>query len=327
MEEVITTRDLTKRYKKKIVVNKVNMHIEKGAVYGFIGENGAGKTTIIRMLSGLVRPTAGDYRLFGASSANGKARKEQHRMAAIVESPSVYQNFSAYDNLKLQCSLSGIKDLSVIDRVMEQVGLSYLKGEKKTAGKFSLGMRQRLGIAMALIGDPEFIILDEPMNGLDPEGIVEIRELIMKLNREKDITFLISSHILDELQKVATTFGFIHKGELVREISAEEIKVECKKSIDVFTENIENTVSLLKGNGIAADIAMTDNGYIRIFDDISINKLVMFLDGKGVEVLRIKSNEGNIEEFYLDMMKKYQQAERERNAEPKPVNAGGGQNA
>ena len=286
------------------------MHIEKGQVYGFIGENGAGKTTIIRMLAGLARPSAGNYELFGVKSYEGsQIRRVRGKMAAIVESPSIYPNFSAYDNIKLQCGLLGVTDPSVIDRVLSMTGLSYLRNEKKNAAKFSLGMRQRLGIAMALVGDPEFIILDEPMNGLDPEGIVEIRELILKLNRENGITFLISSHILDELQKVATNYGFIHRGELVRELTAKELSEQCKKSLDIYTSDAGETAKLISEGKLASDFKFLENGGLRIYDEVNINRLVVFLDGKGIRLEKINSNEGSIEEFYLDMIRKFQRTE------------------
>lgn len=303
MEYLLTTNSLTKQYKGVKVVNNVNMHIKRGDIYGFVGENGAGKTTIIRLLTGLANVTSGDYDLFGENSKTGNLETVKKRMAAVVESPSIYLNMSAYDNLKLQCSMLGVADLSVIDEVLVMVGLDYLRNEKKAAGKFSLGMRQRLGIAMALVGNPDFIILDEPMNGLDPEGIVEIRELIIKLNQEKGITFLISSHILDELQKVATTFGFIHRGELIREISIEQLHEECRKCIEIVVNDVNYTIKVLDENPDLNSYKVLPNGVIRIYDEITVNELVKLLDSKGIIIRKFNSNDENIEEFYLNIIR------------------------
>lgn len=303
MEYLLTTNSLTKQYKGVKVVNNVNMHIKRGDIYGFVGENGAGKTTIIRLLTGLANVTSGDYDLFGENSKTGNLETVKKRMAAVVESPSIYLNMSAYDNLKLQCSMLGVADLSVIDEVLVMVGLDYLRNEKKAAGKFSLGMRQRLGIAMALVGNPDFIILDEPMNGLDPEGIVGIRELIIKLNQEKGITFLISSHILDELQKVATTFGFIHRGELIREISIEQLHEECRKCIEIVVDDVNYTIKVLDENPDLNSYKVLPNGVIRIYDEITVNELVKLLDSKGIIIRKFNSNDENIEEFYLNIIR------------------------
>ncbi len=303
MEYILSTNSLTKQYKGVKVVNSVNMHIRKGDVYGFVGENGAGKTTIIRLLTGLANPSGGDFDLFGVNSKTGDISTIKRKMAAVVESPSIYLNMSAYDNLVLQCRLLGIKDFSIIPDVLEQVGLSDVLNDKKSAGRFSLGMRQRLGIAMALIGNPEFIILDEPMNGLDPEGIIGIRELIIKLNTEKGITFLISSHILDELQKVATTFGFIHKGELIRELTVEQLHEECRKCIEIVVENVDYTLKVLEELEEINSYKVLQNGTIRIYDEITVNALVKILDTKNIMIKKFNSNDENIEEFYLNMIR------------------------
>ena len=198
MDLVLSTKGLSKKYKKQMAVNGVDMNIEKGDIYGFVGENGSGKTTVIRLITGLIFPYAGSFQLFGVDNRSPDIGKARSRVGAIVENPSIYMNMSAYDNLKTQGILLGVDDDEKIRSVLRDVGLEALYDEKKHANNFSLGMRQRLGIAMALLGDPEFLILDEPMNGLDPAGIVGIRELILKLNRERGITFLISSHILTE---------------------------------------------------------------------------------------------------------------------------------
>ena len=213
MKYVLQTFGLSKKYKNQWALKDVNMHISKGDIYGFVGENGSGKTTIIRLITGLIFPTEGKLALFGVNSDSPEILVQRKKTGAIVESPSIYMNMSAAENLRLQCSILGITE-NVEERVkatLNEVGLADMYENKKHASNFSLGMRQRLGIGMALLGEPEFIILDEPMNGLDPAGIVEVRELILKLNQEKKITFLISSHILSELALVATKYGIISK--------------------------------------------------------------------------------------------------------------------
>ena len=209
MEYVLQTFDIVKKYNKQRVLDKVNMNIQKGDIYGFVGENGSGKTTIIRLVTGLIFADEGSYELFGVSNKDKKILQSRKKVGAVVETPSIYRNMTAYENLKTQCLLLGVNDENKIKEVLEIVGLVDLYDSKKHAGNFSLGMRQRLGIAMALLNEPEFLILDEPMNGLDPEGIVSMRELIIHLNQNKGITFLISSHILTELSLIANRYGII----------------------------------------------------------------------------------------------------------------------
>ena len=207
MEYCLKTQNLCKTYKNTKVLHNLNMKIPRGAIYGFVGKNGAGKTTLIRLICGLQNPTAGSYSLFGIKHTDTKIYKMRKRMGAVVETPAIYQDMTAEENLKEQFRMRGIPSYEEIPELLSLVGLSHTG--KKKAGKFSLGMRQRLGIAVALCGNPDFLVLDEPVNGLDPQGIIEIRELLLKLNREYQITILISSHILDELSKIATHYGFI----------------------------------------------------------------------------------------------------------------------
>ena len=202
MEYVLTTEALTKRYKHFSALNGLSLHVPKGAIYGLVGQNGAGKTTLIRLICGLQKPTEGHYTLYGADSGGKEITKVRRRMGAVVETPSIYLDLTAEENLKEQYQILGRRDYEGIGPLLELVGLGDTG--KKKARDFSLGMRQRLGIAVAMAGEPDFLVLDEPVNGLDPRGIIEIRELILKLNRERGITVLISSHILDELSKLAT---------------------------------------------------------------------------------------------------------------------------
>lgn len=300
MESIILTNNLTKKYKDKTVVDNVNMHINKGDVYGFVGENGAGKTTVIRLITGLIRKSAGSYSIFGVSDSDKKINEVKSAISAIVESPSLYLNLDAKTNLEMQANILGIKLGSRAEDILKMVGLSKVINEKKKVSNFSLGMRQRLGIAMALVGNPKLIILDEPMNGLDPEGIVEIRELILKLNREYGITFIISSHILGELGKVATKYGFIHQGRLIEEVTQEELELKCQKSLELKVDNLDNCVNVLY-NLDYTDLKVINN-HVIVYGDYDIEKIVIKLAQNNIKIMGIKSNEEGIEEYYLRVM-------------------------
>ena len=221
MEAVLEVKDLKKRYRDFEALRGLTMTVPKGAIYGLVGKNGAGKTTLIRLICGLQKPTSGTYALWGIPGDSREIRAARKRMGAVVETPSIYRDLTAAENLKEQYQILGRKDYGAIPALLELVGLSDT-GSKK-AGNFSLGMRQRLGIAVALAGEPDFLVLDEPTNGLDPQGIIEMRRLILKLNREKGITVLISSHILDELARLATHYGFMDEGRMVRELAAADL--------------------------------------------------------------------------------------------------------
>ena len=214
MDYVLQTDSLTKTYKTTKALDRLTMNVERGAIYGFVGRNGAGKTTLIRLICGLQLPTEGSFTLYGCPNTGREITKARRRMGAVVETPSIYLSMTAEENLKQQYQILGLPSCEGVGELLELVRLQNT-GRKK-ARDFSLGMRQRLGIAVALAGDPDFLILDEPANGLDPQGIVEIRELILRLNRERQITVLISSHILDELSRLATHYGFIDGGRMVR---------------------------------------------------------------------------------------------------------------
>ena len=227
MDYVLQTNSLTKKYKHFQALNGLSMNVPKGSIYGFVGKNGAGKTTLIRLICGLQEPTSGDFTLYGIRNDSKDIIKSRRRMGAVVETAAIYMDMTAEENLKYQYLLMGIPSYHGIPELLKLVGLENTG--KKKAGNFSLGMRQRLGIAIALAGDPDFLVLDEPVNGLDPQGIVEIRELILRLNREQQITILISSHILDELSRLATHYGIIDGGRMVKELSAEELEAACRK--------------------------------------------------------------------------------------------------
>ena len=298
MEYVLQTFDIVKKYNKQRVLDKVNMNIQKGDIYGFVGENGSGKTTIIRLVTGLIFADEGSYELFGVSNKDKKILQSRKKVGAVVETPSIYRNMTAYENLKTQCLLLGVNDENKIKEVLEIVGLVDLYDSKKHAGNFSLGMRQRLGIAMALLNEPEFLILDEPMNGLDPEGIVSMRELIIHLNQNKGITFLISSHILTELSLIANRYGIISKGKIIKEISYEEMKKECRKSLYIQTQDIERLVKVVEG----LEVDILSNG-VKVYGDISINELLNKIIKAKVQIDSINSNESSLEEYYLDVIR------------------------
>ena len=229
MNYILQTNSLTKKYKNFQALNGLTMNVPKGSIYGFVGKNGAGKTTLIRLICGLQEPTSGNFSLYGIRNDSKDIIKSRRRMGAVVETPSIYMDMTAEENLKQQYLILGLPSYEGIPELLKLVGLENTG--KKKAKNFSLGMKQRLGIAIALAGDPDFLVLDEPVNGLDPQGIVEMRELILKLNRERQITVLISSHILDELSRLATHYGIIDNGRMVKELSAEELDAACRKCV------------------------------------------------------------------------------------------------
>ena len=301
MSTVLSTNALTKKYRRQLAVNGVNMNIEQGDIYGFVGENGSGKTTVIRLITGLISPHSGSFELFGVSNRSGKIGKARSKVGAIVESPSIYLNMSAYENLKTQCTILGIRDEEKILATLRDVGLEDLYKNKKTAGNFSLGMRQRLGIAMALLGDPEFLILDEPMNGLDPAGIVDIRELILKLNRERGITFLISSHILTELSLVATKYGIISKGVLIQEITAEQLHQECAQTTSITANDPQKLYEVV--SACVADLPIEYiPGGVKITGTVELTNLLSAILESGLQILSINCSETSFEEYYLSVI-------------------------
>lgn len=299
MDYVLRTFALSKKYKKQLAVNQADMTISRGDIYGFVGENGSGKTTMIRLITGLIFPHSGGFELFGVANTAKDVAQVRRKVGAVVENPSIYLNMSAYDNLKIQCMLLGVPADERIARTLEEVGLGERLHDKKHAGDYSLGMRQRLGIAMALIGEPEFLILDEPMNGLDPAGIVEIRELILKLNRERNITFLISSHILSELSLVATKYGIISKGHIIKEITAEQLREEMAKTTDIAVDDPEALWNLLVGLGYENAISYIPNG-IRILGDVKLNEVLSAVIAQNINITAVNCRESSFEDYYLE---------------------------
>ena len=298
MEYVLQTNSLTKKYKYFKALNQLTMNVPKGAIYGFVGKNGAGKTTLIRLICGLQSPTSGGYTLYGRKNTDREISKSRRRMGAVVETPSIYLDMTARDNLKQQYRILGLPSFEGITELLALVGLSD-KGKKKVKN-FSLGMRQRLGIAIALAGDPDFLVLDEPANGLDPQGIVEIRELILKLNRERQITVLLSSHILDELSRLATHYGFIDKGRMVKEISAEELEAACRKCTRVEVTDTKALSRVLETMGMEYEIRSEREA--DIFAKVNVTKLVFALRAEGCDLLDITKREESLESYYINLV-------------------------
>lgn len=299
MEYVLRTFGLTRRYKGVPVVDGVNMNIRRGEIYGFVGRNGAGKTTVMRLVCGLIAKSGGAYELFGKPDTSSAVLAARRRTGAIIETPSVYPEMTAERNLTEQCLTLGI-GTEGIPGLLDYVGLG--SAGKKKARNFSLGMRQRLGIAMSLVGSPDFLILDEPVNGLDPQGIVEIRELLLRLNREKGITILISSHILGELSKLATCYGFIEKGKLLKEISAADLEEACRKSVRIEVSSAEKLPLILeRGLGIC-DFKILSPTEAEIYESVKIGELALALHAGGVELLRVREKDEDLEGYFLNLV-------------------------
>lgn len=298
MECIFRTNALTKRYRRFTALDELTMNVPKGSIYGFVGRNGAGKTTLIRLLCGLQDPTSGSYELYGQKSGTRGIYKARKHIGAVVETPSMFLDMTARENLKQQYSILGLPDYKGIDELLELVGLADTG--KKKARNFSLGMRQRLGIAVALCGSPDMLVLDEPINGLDPQGIIEIRELILKLNREEQITVLISSHILDELSKLATHYGFIDSGRIIKEMSAEELENACRKSMRIEVDNTTACAKVL--DRINKEYKILDNKTVDIFDKLNVSELVRALDNEGCEVISCSERDESLESFFISLV-------------------------
>lgn len=299
MENVLQTSGLCKKYRRSWALNGLTMNVPRGSIYGLVGKNGAGKTTLIRLLCGLQQPTSGSYHIYGADGSNtAKISCARRRMGAVVETPAIYPDMNAAENLRQQSLVLGLPAYSGISDLLKIVGLSDVGGKKSRS--FSLGMKQRLGIAMALVGDPDLLLLDEPTNGLDPQGIVEIRELILKLNRERHITVLISSHILDELSRIATHYGIIDGGRMLREISAEELDAACRKCMRISVNNI--SVLARKLDEMGADHLIISDNEADIFSDINITSLTVALAADGCEVCSIHERDETLEGYYISLI-------------------------
>lgn len=297
-EVILKTYNITKKYGNQVAVNNVNMTIRKGEIYGFIGQNGAGKTTLIRLITGLIHKTGGEIELLGATG-EAELNKSRTMIGSLIETPSFYTNMTARENLEVSRLVRNIPGKKCIDEVLELVGLKDV--EKKKVKNFSLGMRQRLGIANALMGNPKLLILDEPINGLDPMGIVEIRELLKKINKEKDMTILISSHILSELSELATTYGIISNGKLIEEITAEELAEKCRQYIDLKVDDTSRAVTLLERELGISDYEVLEDKKIKVFSNLeNVGEVNSILSKSGVIVQSISIKGENLEEYFMN---------------------------
>ena len=298
MEYVLSTNALSKKYKNFKALDGLNMHVPKGAIYGFVGKNGAGKTTLIRLLCGMQFPTAGEFTLYGKSSNTKDILNVRKRMGAVVETPAVTLEMTAKENIMQQYRMLGLPSFSDVDELLDLVGLNST-GDKKVKN-FSLGMKQRLGIAIALAGNPDLLVLDEPINGLDPEGIIEIRELILKLNKEKQITILISSHILDELAKLATHYGFVNHGQLVKEISAVDLLTECKKCTHVTVSDTKILVRVL--DDMELEYQVISSTEADIYGQVSVTDLAIMLSKQNCQVFSMNEIDESLENYYINLI-------------------------
>ena len=298
MEFVLITKDLVKKYRGFTALSGLTMSIPKGSIYGFVGRNGAGKTTLIRLITGLQMPTSGEFEIYGVKNTDKKINDSRKRMGAVVETPAIYLDLSAKDNLRQQYRVLGMPDFKGIDELLELVGLADT-GRKK-AKHFSLGMRQRLGIAVALCGNPDFIVLDEPVNGLDPQGIIDIRELILKLNHERNITILISSHILEELSKLATHYGFIDGGKMIREMSAEELENACRKSVRMTVTDTGVLSRVLDEMNI--EYKILDSQTADVFAKLNFTQIALKLSEQGCEIVTMEEKDESLESFYISLV-------------------------
>ncbi len=298
MEYVLKTNALKKQYRNYKALNGLNMNVPKGSIYGFVGKNGAGKTTLIRLLCGLQEPTDGEFSIYGINNRDKDIRKSRRRIGAVVETPSIYLDMTAEDNLKQQYRILELPSYDSINDLLRLVGLENTG--KKKAKNFSLGMRQRLGIAVALSGNPDFLILDEPVNGLDPQGIIEIRELILDLNQKQGITVLISSHILDELARLATHFGFIDKGHIVKEISAAELEAACRKCIHLTVSDTSILSRVLDETGM--EFTIISNTEAEIFGEISVTELALKLSAQNCEIKSMGERDEGLENYYINLV-------------------------
>ncbi len=298
MEYVLTTENVGKQYKQFKALNGLTMHVPKGAIYGFVGKNGAGKTTLIRLICGLQEPSSGSYTLYGMMNDEKNIIKSRRRMGAVVETPSIYLDMTAEENLKEQYRILGLPSFDSIPELLKLVGLENTG--KKKARNFSLGMKQRLGIAVALAGDPDFLVLDEPINGLDPQGIIEIRELILKLNRERQITVLISSHILDELSRLATHYGIIDGGRMIKELSAEELEAACRKCMRVEVTDTKALIRVL--DEMKLDYKILSETRADIFAKMNISRLAMALAKEECELISVQEKDESLESYYVSLV-------------------------
>ncbi|GAE02810.1 antibiotic ABC transporter ATP-binding protein [Clostridium botulinum B str. Osaka05] len=297
MENILQTYNLTRKYGTTAVVDNINMNIKKGEIYGFLGRNGAGKTTTLRMIMGLISPTKGEYDLFGKKMGD---REVFGRIGAIIETPGFYPNLTARENLDIHRRLMGIPNKEYVDEALEIVGLTNYDIKKKKVKKYSLGMKQRLGVARALLHKPELLILDEPTNGLDPVGIKEMRETLLDLNKKKEITILVSSHILGEIQQLATKIGIIHKGKLLEEIDYKSFEKKNRHYINLRVNNDKRAVTILEKSMNIKDYEVTEPNKIRIYEMLDkSNDVAKKMISEGIDVYEVNVMNDTLEDYFV----------------------------
>ncbi|MFT9849452.1 ABC transporter ATP-binding protein [Aneurinibacillus sp. REN35] len=297
-EYVLKTSNVTKRFKNQVALNKVNLSIEKGSIYGFIGQNGAGKSTLIRIVAGLATPTTGSIELFGHSNGP-ELIKTRKRIGTMIEGPALYPHMTAFENLEAHRLLKGIPGKECVERMLAMVGLQDTG--KKKAKNFSLGMKQRLGIAIALLGDPEFLILDEPINGLDPMGVIEIRELLKRLSQEYGMTILISSHILSELYLLATHYGIIHEGHLLEQVTIEELHAKCQQFLHIKVNHPEKAAAIIESSLSTNDFEVMPDGCIKLFDYVDTpGKVSSILVHEGLVIEQLMPMGQDLETYFIN---------------------------
>lgn len=298
MDYILSAQGLSKEYGRSKALDDFNIHIPKGAIYGLVGRNGAGKTTLIRLLCGLQSPTAGSFTLYGIPSTSPNLSLARRRMGAVVETPALYMALSAEENLRQQYRVLGLPSFDGLAPLLDLVGLGDV-GRKKVRN-FSLGMKQRLGLAIALVGDPDFLILDEPTNGLDPQGIIDIRELILRLNRERGITVLISSHILDELSRLATHYGILDRGRMVNELSARELEAACQKRVSLTVSDTQALARVLDAMGLDYRILSHTQG--EVYAQVNLSRLALALSKEGCELQAAREKDESLEGYFISLV-------------------------
>ncbi|MBR6256043.1 MAG: ABC transporter ATP-binding protein [Lachnospiraceae bacterium] len=296
---ILETRNLTKKYKNVCALDNVSISLKKNHIYGFIGENGAGKSTFMKIVSGLIFPTSGDYSLMGESDPKAIERKRRN-VGTIIEEPALYPKYSVWRNVEIQRMIVGNPDKSVTDKVIEMVGLTEAKDKK--AKTLSMGMKQRLGIAIAMVGNPQLLILDEPINGLDPKNIVALREMLKKINEENECTIFVSSHILSELYLLASDFIFIHRGRIIETTTHEELEEKCSQYIIVRNDNIPETVTILEKHFADVNYKVTADDTIKIYGKPGMKaELSKYLMEAGIVISELSEKEQSLEEYFMTL--------------------------
>ena len=295
---VIQTTDLSKRYKDRWAVDHLDLRVEQGDIYGFIGQNGAGKSTTLKLLCGLARPTQGEALIFGKPVRDSVARR---RVGALIEQPGLYPDLSGRENLRLYAALLGLDSPArQVEEILKTVGLSH--GEKNPVRHYSMGMKQRLGVALALLGGPDLLLLDEPINGLDPEGIREMRELLLRLNRERGLTILVSSHLLGELSKIATQYGIIQEGRMVEQITAGELEQKCTDYLHLKADQPQKAAALLEREFHLTRWEMRPEGDIRMYEAVDTKAVGQILTQAGIAVEEMGLHRQDLESYFLERM-------------------------